>query len=122
MSKYNAKKVVIDGITFDSRAEGAYYQRLLKLKKSGVVDDFEMQKTYTLLDKFTHPESGKTVRAIKYVADFEVCYTDGRVEVVDIKGMLTPVFRIKEKLFLYRYRIPLVLLKYKARQNEFVEL
>ena len=37
MSKYGAKKVTIDGITFDSKAEGRYYEHLLKLKKTGVV-------------------------------------------------------------------------------------
>ena len=46
MSKYGAKKVTIDGITFDSKAEGRYYEHLLKLKKTGVVEDFEMQKVF----------------------------------------------------------------------------
>ncbi|NCB66288.1 MAG: DUF1064 domain-containing protein, partial [Bacilli bacterium] len=35
MTKYNAKKVTIDGITFDSKAEGAYYQHLLRLQAAG---------------------------------------------------------------------------------------
>ncbi|CZQ83785.1 Hypothetical protein Tpal_487 [Trichococcus palustris] len=43
MSKYGAKKVTIDGITFDSKAESRYYEYLLKLKKSGLVEDFSMQ-------------------------------------------------------------------------------
>ena len=77
MSKYGAKKVTIDGITFDSKSEGRYYQHLLGLMESGVVESFEMQKPYTLLDKFPHPKTGKTIRAIKYVPDFEVIYTDG---------------------------------------------
>lgn len=122
MNKYNAKKITIDGITFDSKAEGAYYQHLLRLQAAGEVEEFTMQKPYTLLDKFAHPKTGKTIRAIKYIPDFEVIYSDGRVEVVDIKGMVTPVFAIKAKLFMFRYRVPLVILKYKARQNEFVEV
>ena len=122
MNKYNAKKVEIDGIVFDSRAEGRFYEHLLDLMHDGVVESFEMQKPYTLLDKFPHPKTGKTIRAIKYVPDFEVIYTDGRVEVVDVKGMQTDVFRMKCKLFMFRYQIPLVLVKYKRTTKKFVEV
>ena len=122
MNKYNAKKVEIDGIVFDSRAEGRFYEHLLDLMHDGVVESFEMQKPYTLLDKFPHPKTGKTIRAIKYVPDFEVIYTDGRVEVVDVKGMQTDVFRMKCKLFMSRYQIPLVLVKYNRTTKKFVEV
>ena len=122
MNKYNARKVTIDGITFDSQSEGRYYQHLLGLMESGVVESFEMQKPYTLLDKFPHPKTGMTIRAIKYVPDFEVIYTDGRVEVVDVKGMQTDVFRMKCKLFMFRYQIPLVLVKYNRTTKKFVEV
>ena len=122
MNKYNAKKVTIDGITFSSRVEGRYYEHLLDLMHDGVVESFEMQKPYTLLDKFPHPKTGKTIRAIKYVPDFEVIYTDGRVEVVDVKGMQTDVFRMKCKLFMFRYQIPLVLVKYNRTTKKFVEV
>ena len=122
MNKYNARKVTIDGIVFDSRAEGRFYEHLLDLMHEGVVESFEMQKPYTLLDKFPHPKTGKTIRAIKYVPDFEVIYTDGRVEVVDVKGMQTDVFRMKCKLFMFRYQIPLVLVKYNRTTKKFVEV
>ncbi|PTQ84768.1 uncharacterized protein DUF1064 [Trichococcus patagoniensis] len=122
MSKYGAKKITIDGITFDSKAEGRYYEHLQKLKKSGLVEDFQMQKPFTLLDRFAHPQTGRIVRAITYKADFEVLYTDGRIEVVDIKGFLTPEFKIKAKLFMFRYQIPLVLLKWSAASKKFVEV
>ena len=123
MSKYGAKKVTIDGITFDSKAEGRYYEHLLKLKKTGAVEDFEMQKAFTLLDRFAHPQTGRIVRAVTYRADFEVYYTDGRVEVVDVKGfMKNPVFLIKQKLFMFRYQIPLVIVKWDAKTKTFVEV
>ena len=121
-NKYNAKKVEVDGIIFSSKAESFYYEHLLGLMESGVVESFEMQKPYTLLDKFPHPKTGKTIRAIKYVPDFEVIYTDGRVEVVDVKGMQTDVFRMKCKLFMFRYQIPLVLVKYNRTTKKFVEV
>ena len=123
MNKYNAKKVEIDGIVFDSRAEGRFYEHLLDLMHDGVVESFEMQKPYTLLDKFPHPKTGKTIRAIKYVPDFEVIYTDGRVEVVDIKGfMKNPVFLLKAKLFMFRYQVPLLVVKYDSKTKTFVEV
>ena len=123
MSKYGAKKVTIDGITFDSKAEGRYYEHLKKLKKTGVVEDFEMQKAFTLLDRFAHPQTGRIVRAVTYRADFEVIYADGRVEVVDVKGfMKNPVFLIKQKLFMFRYQIPLVIVKWDAKTKTFVEV
>ena len=123
MSKYGAKKVTIDGITFDSKAEGRYYKYLIGLLNEGVVESFEMQKPYTLLDKFPHPKTGKTIRAIKYVPDFEVIYTDGRVEVVDIKGsMKNPVFLLKAKLFMFRYQVPLLVVKYDSKTKTFVEV
>lgn len=71
------------------------------------------------MDKFRNPGSGKAVRAIKYKADFEVMYADGGVEVVDVKGMMTDIFRMKAKLFMNRYGIPLVIVKYSVRKNEF---
>ena len=121
MNKYNAKKVTIDGITFASKSEGRYYQHLLGLMESGVVESFEMQKVFTLLDRFAHPHTGIIVRAVTYRADFEVYYTDGRVEVVDIKGFMTPEFRIKAKMFMFRYQVPLVLLKWSTASKKFVE-
>ena len=123
MNKYNAKKVTVDGITFDSVAESRYYKYLLGLIAAGEVESFEMQKSYTLLDKFPHPKTGKTIRAIKYVPDFEVIYTDGRVEVVDIKGfMKNPVFLLKAKLFMFRYQIPLTVIKWDGKTKTFVEV
>ena len=121
-NKYNAKKVEVDGIVFSSNAVSFYCEHLLDLMHDGVVESFEMQKPYTLLDKFPHPKTGKTIRAIKYVPDFEVIYTDGRVEVVDVKGMQTDVFRMKCKLFMFRYQIPLVLVKYNRTTKKFVEV
>ena len=43
MSKYKAKKVTIDGLTFDSKLEGGYYNYLKMLKKSGVIGEIETQ-------------------------------------------------------------------------------
>lgn len=122
MNKYGAKKVEIDGHIFDSRLEGRYYEHLLYLMNDGVVESFEMKKSYTLLDKFPHPKTGKTVRAIKYTPDFEVIYADGHVEVVDTKGMKTRDFVMRCKMFMFRYQIPLVIIAWDRKTKKFVEV
>lgn len=117
-SKYNAKKVVIDDIKFDSKAEAAYYQQLKLLKMTGEVVSFDLQPEFILQDSFV--KNGKKYHAIKYRADFLVRYKDGHEELIDIKGMLTKEFRIKQKLFEMRYMQSIKCLKQKGRN--FVEV
>ncbi|XAO18347.1 hypothetical protein [Listeria phage vB_Lmo_C2] len=117
-SKYNAKKVVIDNIKFDSKAEAAYYQQLKLLKMTGEVVSFDLQPEFVLQESFR--KNGKLYRAIKYKADFLVRYSDGHEELIDIKGMLTKEFRIKQKLFELRYMQSIKCLKLKGRN--FVEV
>jgi Protein of unknown function (DUF1064). len=101
VSKYRAKKTVIDGIMFDSKAEAQYYVELKLLKRSKKIASFECQPEYELIPKFK--KNGKTFRAVKYIADFLVTHLDGSEEVVDVKGVLTPVYRLKKTLFESKY-------------------
>jgi hypothetical protein len=101
-SKYGAKKTVIDGIKFDSKAEAAYYTKLIEAKKSGFVENFELQPEFVIFDGFIDRE-GKKHRSIKYRADFLVRPSVGVEMVVDVKGMKTPVYKMKKKMFLQRY-------------------
>ena len=64
--------------------------------------DYELQKKYKLQPSFRH--NGKTIRAIDYVADFWVKYSDGSERVYDTKGgMVDPSAKIKRKLMYYIY-------------------
>ena len=100
-NKYGNKKTVVDGIKFDSKLEAEYYQ-LLKFKKAqGHIQDFKLQPRYTLQETFKR--DGKTYRSITYVADFEIMQNDGSVVVVDCKGVMTDVFKIKAKIFTKLY-------------------
>ena len=45
----------------------------------------------------------RTVRPITYRADFRVTYVDGHQEIEDVKGMETEIFKIKRKMFEYKY-------------------
>ena len=48
MAKYNNNKIVLDGITFDSKAEGLYYELLKRKKAQGEIVNFELQPKYVL--------------------------------------------------------------------------
>lgn len=90
-NKYRNVKTVVDGITFDSKKEAKRYGELKLLEKAGEITDLELQPEYPL------NVNGKTVA--KYRGDFR--YFDRRNGVVvheDVKGVQTPVFRLKKKI------------------------
>lgn len=98
----NAEQRTLNGIVFDSALELRYYRDvLLPLVEIGEVVEYELQKPYELQPKFVH--DGRTVQAIKYVADFYVKYKDGHEEVVDIKGFADTTALLKRKLFWYTF-------------------
>ncbi|WNL49476.1 restriction endonuclease-like protein [Bacillus phage DZ1] len=106
MSKFNAKKIVVDGIKFDSEVESRYYAHLMRLKAMGEIKEFTMQPAFVLQEAFT--KHGKDYPAIKYKADFQVWYIDGTTKVIDIKGMKTPEFKLKEKLYAKQFDVQLI--------------
>lgn len=98
----NAEQRTINDIVFDSALELRYYRDvLLPLVESGEVVEYELQRSYELQPKFVH--DGRTVQAIKYVADFYVKYRDGHEEVIDIKGFADATALLKRKLFWYKF-------------------
>ncbi|MDR7856328.1 DUF1064 domain-containing protein [Tissierella sp.] len=100
-SKYRNVKTTVDGITFDSKREAEYYCQLKILKQAGEIKDFGLQPRYELQPTFR--KNGTTHRSITYVADFVVVNNDGTTEVIDVKGVETKDFKIKKKLFEYKY-------------------
>lgn len=100
--KYNARRVTVDGYTFDSKAEARRYNQLRLLQRAGDIADLELQPSFELQPGFTDA-SGKRQRAIRYVADFAYTLPDGRRVVEDVKGVETAVFKLKRKLFLFTY-------------------
>ena len=94
INKYKNKKVEFEGIKFDSEMEKDFYLYLLKKYKK---EDIIIQPSYTILESFRDKE-GKLIRAITYKADFEVLGVS-----YDVKGIVLPVFLLKEKLFKYKH-------------------
>lgn len=48
---------------------------------------------------------------ITYKADFQYIDTDGKTHVIDVKGVLTPVFRLKKKLIEAQHNIEIEIVK-----------
>ena len=99
-SKYNNRRMAVDGYIFDSKDEAKYYELLKDKKAQGLIVNFELQPKYILQGAV--PEIG--IRKIEYVGDFLVYHLDGSEEVIDIKGMATAEALLKRKIFLYKYR------------------
>ena len=97
ISKFNAKKTVVNGIKFDSKREALRYTQLLLKQRAGEISDLELQPVFVLQDKFVC--GNVAYRAIKYVADFRY-KANGSVYVEDVKGFKTPEYLLKRKIFL----------------------
>lgn len=101
--KYNNKKVVIDGHTFDSTKEGNRYLELKLMERAGVISELELQPKFEIIPKFE--SEGVKYRATHYIADFK--YKDNGQEIVeDVKSYITkrhPVYIMKKKLFKLKY-------------------
>ena len=101
-SKYHAEKTEIDGIIFDSKKEAARYAELKQMEEAGLINDLVLQPRFLLQEPFMC--DGKKERKIEYVADFEY-QENGRYVVEDVKSPATrtQVYKLKRKLFLFRY-------------------
>ena len=97
--KYGNRRPVVDGIQFDSQAEANRYGQLKILLQAGEITNLRLQVPYELQPSFKH--DGKTIRAIKYVADFVYEDKDGKTHIEDVKGMRTKEYELKRKIMLY---------------------
>ncbi len=86
-SKYNATKVEIDGIKFDSQKEADYYLELKLRLVAKDIKGFCRQPEFILAPN------------LRYKADFIVFNNDGTSEIIDVKGMQTQIYKDKKKFF-----------------------
>lgn len=112
-SKYHAKKVTVNGITYDSKKEANRHAELLLLERGGAITDLRRQVQFILLPahyeaferygkKGQRLKDGRRCveRAVFYVADFTY-KQDGKLVVEDVKGIRTKEYIIKRKLMLH---------------------
>lgn len=103
-NKYGAVKCVHDGIKFDSKVEGDYYLYLKDLEKAGLLRVLEIQPKVYLTDA-----------KILYIPDFLIQNSlDIEPYYVDVKGVETPVFKLKKKLWKFYEKSELRLVRRKA--------
>lgn len=116
MSKYNSRKVTVDGITFDSAKEAKRYKELRLLERAGTITDLQLQVKFVLIPAQREPDKtgprGGTIkgklleREVSYVADF-VYKKNGETIVEDVKGYkgstAYDIFVLKRKLMLWVY-------------------
>lgn len=100
-SKYHAQKTEVDGITFDSKKESHDWKNLCTMEASGLISNLRRQVSFELQPKYT-TKDGRKIRAISYVADF-VYERNGTTYAQDSKGMKTDVYKLKRKMFEYKY-------------------
>ena len=120
--KYNAKKVKVGDIEFDSRKEANRFAELQLLLEQGKIKDLQRQKEFLLIPTQREPDiigkrggvkKGKVIeQSVKYIADF--VYIDvetGETIVEDVKGFRDKAsagiakYIIKRKMMLYFYGI-----------------
>lgn len=98
--KYHNVKKNVDGHVFASIAEARRYQELILQEKAGVIHDLRLQPEYELIPRFN--KGKRTFRKTVYIADFE--YKEGDMTIIeDVKGTKTDVYRLKKKMFEYKY-------------------
>lgn len=108
MSKYRNKKTTIDNIEFSSKKEGMRYLQLKCMQERGEIKDLKLQVVFELQPSFKL--DNKTIRAITYVADYTYMENiNGAIPtwkqvVEDCKGYRTDIYRMKKKLFEYKYQ------------------
>lgn len=104
MSKYHSRKVIKDGMKFDSVKEYRRWCELSLLERAGQIRNLERQTPFELIP--SQRINGKVVeRACKYVADFTYRLPDGTYVVEDTKGVKTKDYIIKRKLMLQVFGI-----------------
>ena len=100
-TKYHAQKTVVDGITFDSRAEATRYWELKMLERAGEISSLVLQPEFELIPAYT--KNGKKIRAVRYIADFMYKDGTGQTVIEDVKGVRTKEFALKKKIFEWKY-------------------
>lgn len=121
MTKYNSKKVEVDGIVFDSVLESRYYLHLKERLANGEIKNFILQPSYELTPSFE--KNGKKVRAITYKPDFLIRHLDDSMEAIDVKGFSTQASEMRKKMFDYRYQnIKLTWVSYVKKWGGWIEV
>lgn len=89
VSKYRAIRTEVDGIKFDSKREAKRYGVLRIMERAGLISGLECQVKYPIT------VNGKLI--CTYICDFKYL-EKGSVIIEDVKGVRTPIYKLKKKL------------------------
>lgn len=104
-AKYKNVRTEVNGIRFDSQAEARRYLQLRLLLQDGAISDLRLQVKFELVPSVRFLGSRRLTPAVRYVADFVYDGPDGVQVVEDVKGMVTPVYRLKRHLMKHIHNI-----------------
>ena len=115
-NKYHSKKIVVDNVTFDSLREATRYMELKQLFKAGKIGEPTLQPKFPMNTIDGRPILIKSKgypngRQATYFADFR--YFDietSRWVIEDVKGIDTPVSKLKRAIVEAQYLIEVKLL------------
>lgn len=94
--KFGAIACERDGLKFPSKLERSYFDRLKLMQRSGNILFFLRQIPFD-------------IPGGKYVCDYMVFYPSGDVEIIDVKGVDTPVSKLKRRAVMELYPVEIKL-------------
>ena len=100
-NKYNARKTEYNGVTYDSKKEAMRAQQLDNMLANGDIINIERQVPIRCVI------NGKLI--CKLVCDFVYTLADNSVVHEDVKGMVLPVFKLKQKLVKAMHGIDIII-------------
>ena len=123
-SKYNNKKVIVDGIKFDSKKESMRYLVLKDAQSKGIISNLERQVKYTLIPavkeeyvkhlKTKDKVMTRTIQlAITYTCDFQYV-KDGELIVEDVKA--SPNYAALDKVYILKRKMMFALKGIKIKE------
>lgn len=89
-NKYHNISQIYNGISYDSKKEAAYAKELDLRLKAKDIQSWRRQVSIQL-SIYSQP-------ICKYYMDFEITHNDGTIEMVEIKGFQTEIWRLKWKI------------------------
>ena len=108
-SKYRSVRTQVDGIWFDSKREALRYGELKVLAQAGIISELKLQPSWPLqcggnpvrIKSDGYPNGRSSV----YRADFSYVDKQEGLVVEDVKGMDTPVSRLKRAMVEAEYGV-----------------
>ena len=104
-NKFNARKTLVDGISFDSKHESEIWLELKMEQHAGAITGLQHHREFVLT--VVDIRDGQLRRICEFTPDF-VYYRNGVLEVKEAKGVRTRDYVIRRKLFEAQYGITVI--------------